>query len=133
MIRRATAVDLERLLTLEGDLFDNGMTERMLEYELEHGEIWVFGTPIIGYVITRKDGELLDIIRLGVVEGRRREGIGRHLLEWAILLSDDIILTVKKNNEPALRLYDSLGFKVVAHHATAEAFVMRRRVTLALM
>jgi ribosomal protein S18 acetylase RimI-like enzyme len=130
MIRAVCALDIPELLTLEGDLFDNAMTERMLQHELSRGWGWVIesvGGGIAGYVLVRKDEELLDITRLGVREGCRGQGFARRLLERAMAEGKDIMLTVRKDNTPAIRLYRKYGFEIVGHLASAGAWVMRLR------
>jgi ribosomal protein S18 acetylase RimI-like enzyme len=49
---------------------------------------------------------------LGVVAGERRSGVGRTLMQ-AVLASApaDVTLEVIEQNEPAIRLYESLGFE----------------------
>lgn len=81
---------------------------------------------IVGYLLMRSDeGGLLDITRLGVTESVRRKGVGRLLLERALLEGEEFILTVKKDNLPALSLYRARGFRIVAHLAGAHAWVMK--------
>lgn len=128
MIRPAGINDIDALLVLENALFDNAMSERMLQHELTRGRGWVYG-DMLGYVLVRFDTGLLDIIRLGVREDQHRRGIGRALLERALLGAPDALLTVKKDNVAALKLYEKYGFKIVAHLGGAGSFVMRRTLT----
>lgn len=128
MLRPAGINDIEGIIELESTLFDNPMSERMLIHELTRGRGWIYGS-LLGYVLVRFDSGLLDITRLGVRSDQQRKGIGRALLERALIDAPDAILTVRKDNEPAMRLYDQYGFKVVSHLASAGAFVMRRVVT----
>jgi ribosomal protein S18 acetylase RimI-like enzyme len=69
---------------------------------------------------------LLDITRLGVVPLARRQRVGNALLERALEDSRDVILTVRKDNTPALLLYRRHGFTVVSQTA-GESWVMRLR------
>lgn len=128
MIRRADAKDIDSIILLETALFDNPMSERMLQHELARGQGWIYG-DFVGYVLMRKDNGLVDVTRLGVREDHRRKGIGGELLAHILLDVPDAILTVKKNNAAAMKLYDAFGFKIVAHLNAAAAFVMRRTVT----
>lgn len=128
MIRPAGIGDIDALLALEEALFDNAMSERMLRYELENGRGWIYG-DMFGYILTRPDGALVDIVRLGVLPDHQRKGIGQALLSRALLGVSDAVLTVKKDNLPAMKLYERWGFKVVAHLSGAGAFVMRRTLT----
>lgn len=56
-----------------------------------------------------------QILRLAVLPSRRREGIGRALVEFIISSADvlrleRLTLEVRASNEPAIRLYEGLGF-----------------------
>lgn len=127
MIRPADLDDVEGIMALEGQLFDNAMNTRMLEYELVKGKGWIYG-DMEGYILLRFDAGLMDITRLGVRKDRHRQGIGRKLLEKALEESANAMLTVRKDNVAALILYRQYDFEVVAHMAAAGALVMRRRV-----
>ena len=49
---------------------------------------------------------------LGVVPGSRREGLGRALMEAVLELAPPTVtLEVLEQNEPAIRLYEALGFE----------------------
>lgn len=129
MIRPAQLLDVEAILGLEYILFDNAMTERMLFHELTLGKGFVATVDgiIRGYALVRFDDGLMDITRLGVDPATQGQGIGTRLLECALDGVMDAMLTVKKDNLPALRLYRKHGFKIVAHMVGAGAFVLRRR------
>ena len=101
------------------------MTERMLHHEVTRGRGWIYGDPIEGYILTRKDGDMVDIIRLGVTKGSQGKGIGKTLLELALFGASDVLLTVKKTNLPAIKLYQKYGFIIVAHLQGANSWVMR--------
>jgi [ribosomal protein S18]-alanine N-acetyltransferase len=129
-MRRAIKNDTIKLAELETLLFpDNSMNETTLANELELGECWLYTTPndeeICGYVLVRRDGELLDILRLGVHPKRQRTGIGTALLEQ-VLSSQPTMLTVKKANSPALKLYLRHGFRVVGVLANEGGWIMKR-------
>lgn len=128
MIRAAHALDVPELLALEEKLFPNAMSEKMLQHELARGWGWVMlseGGVVIGYILVRRDEDLLDITRLGVAPGFRRQGTGQQLLRKVLAEGQDIVLTVQKSNTPAIHLYRSNGFAVVGHLIAAGAWVMR--------
>jgi len=128
MIRAAGINDIESILKLEEALFDNALSEKMMHHELTRGRGWVYGEPIEGYILIRFDSGLVDITRIGVAAGSQKKGIGRALLEHALKGQPDALLTVKKTNEMAIKLYRRFGFQVVGHLAAGGALVMRRRV-----
>lgn len=127
MLRAATKQDLPELLALEEKLFPNAMGERLLQHELTRGCGWLalVDGVVAGYVLVRRDDDLLDITRLGVHEEFRGRGLGRELLEKVLKEHFDVMLTVKKDNVKAIRLYRTHGFTIVGHLIAAEAWVMR--------
>ena len=83
-----------------------------------------------GYILFRRDGDLLDVLRLGVHPDHAHQGLGRSLLERALSVTDRAVLTVKKDNIRALRLYTHAGFEIVGHLQSAHAWVMLWRKPL---
>lgn len=114
MLREATLEDLEVLVELEQLLFpENCLNEVSLEAELENNRTWMVGQE--GYLMSRW-GEIIDVLRLGVHPLYQGRGLGRLLLRTLLLKADrQVMLTVKEDNELALKLYLSEGFKVVGH------------------
>jgi ribosomal protein S18 acetylase RimI-like enzyme len=55
-----------------------------------------------------------DLSFVGVLPERRGQGIGRALVELAISWQPDLSLIVDERNTPAIALYQSLGFNIVA-------------------
>lgn len=130
-MRRATIDDTTALAALENRLFpENGMNEKTLQNELEIGECWLIKSEksenILGYCLVRRDGKLLDILRLGVVEEKRGRGMGAQLLEHVLKQGKITMLTVKRDNGVALKLYFKHGFKIVGYLASDNGWIMRR-------
>jgi ribosomal protein S18 acetylase RimI-like enzyme len=134
LVRRAAMEDAPQLMLLEAMLFENSMTEEMVERELRAGEGFVAcqfndpTAPVLGYVLVREDKDLLDITRLGVLPEAQCLGIGTALLRRILDMKRTTVLTVKKDNPRALRLYKRHGFKVVGHFVLEHAWVLRRDV-----
>lgn len=131
VIRRASTEDVPELMELEAALFDNAMSETTLERELVAGEgylvrQWHESSAILGYILVREDGDLLDITRLGVRPEAQCLGLGTTLLKYILDRERTTVLTVKKGNARALRLYKRHGFVVVGHFIEARAWVLRR-------
>jgi ribosomal protein S18 acetylase RimI-like enzyme len=131
-IRPAREDDVPELLALEAVLFDNSMNEGMLLRELRAGEGFVLtqaiGHPgtILGYILTRDDGNVLDITRLGVCKEAQNLGFGTKLLQHVLQKNRPTILTVRKDNRRAVRLYKRHGFVVTGHFIAECAWVLRR-------
>jgi ribosomal-protein-alanine N-acetyltransferase len=69
----------------------------------------------VAMIIYRVQHEQADIITLGVRNTHRRRGIARMLVEKALadcraLGAQELFLDVENGNQPALSLYESLGF-----------------------
>lgn len=76
----------------------------------------VVGEPIKGYILCRDVGHIFDVTRLGVVSFAQGFGLGRQLLQAVLALAHtEVMLTVRKDNARALRLYHGMGFQIVGH------------------
>lgn len=131
MLRNATGKDLEALAELELLLFpENCLNERSLREELGTSRAFLWGKPMVGYCIVRFGPELIDILRVGVHPDFQGRGIGermlRELLEEAHLPT---MLTVRKDNIRARRLYSKLGFRSVAMLPQVKSLMMLRPFT----
>ncbi len=77
----------------------------------------VVGEKLVGFVIgDRRWGRDLGwIAAIGVHPEYRRSGIGRRLLENCeqILGSSRVRLTLRASNQPAMRLYEKMGYRRV--------------------
>ncbi len=128
MIRRASEEDIPRLCELEALLFpENSLSYAMLERELAVSQAFVMGDPIYAYALVGWDGEILDLLRLGVHPEHQGRGFGARLLNFILALNDVVVLTVKKDNRRALRLYQRSGFRITGHVIEANAWVLYRQ------
>ena len=77
--------------------------------------IAIENNTVIGYLDITKGHNENDIFGLKVKKGHRRKGYGRKLLAKAIELNKPkgMILEVNVDNEPAISLYQSMGFEVI--------------------
>lgn len=119
--------DSSLLVELEQEIFpDDWFSERTVSIELEAGGGYLLLNSVTGheanyagYLLYRIDGELCDITRLGIVESCRGQGLGKHLLEDAMdrigasTSANHFMLTVYRDNLPALTLYRKVGFQTV--------------------
>lgn len=128
MIRKATPEDIERICALEAACFsENSLSYAMLERELEVSWVFVDGEPVAAYAIVGREGELLDLLRLGVDPQHQGRGAGTRLLRYVLSLGQNVMLLVRKENVRAFRLYQKHGFEVTGHFNAEEAsWVMHR-------
>ncbi|MCL1899897.1 MAG: GNAT family N-acetyltransferase [Promicromonosporaceae bacterium] len=139
-IRPLRAEDFDRVLELEQALFgQSAWTQRMLAEELGGWGRWyvVAAQPVeqavgrlaaghvaaraaeqsrvVGYAGLWFDGEIAQVMTLGVDPGHQRAGVGRALMEALItrsraLRASAVWLEVAVTNAAALALYEELGF-----------------------
>jgi ribosomal protein S18 acetylase RimI-like enzyme len=125
-----STADAYAISELEMMLFpDNCMNEYTLDREIQAGTGFVIydGQKLIGYMLVRCDpeDEVLDLLRLGIHTDYQRRGLGKRLLnELDQKDLKDFMLTVKKSNIVALRLYSSRGFQIVGE--LESSWIMRR-------
>jgi ribosomal protein S18 acetylase RimI-like enzyme len=81
---------------------------------------------VVGY---RRSGAVVDIDRLAVSPDRFRQGLGRQLLRTLHereKTATRFVVSTSRDNEPALRLYESVGYSAVADVVVAEGLVVRK-------
>ena len=129
-MRLAEPTDCARLEYLENVLFpDNSFNEYTLVNELLLGRCWVVERrgKIVAYLLARIDGELIDIMRVGVLPEFQEKGIGTQMLHAALTQAPEAMLCVRKKNKRALKLYRRLGFTIVGETPNRDlpSWVMR--------
>lgn len=132
-LRPLGSADFDRVLQLERVLFGAGAwTYGMLADELAALGRWylvaepagpdavaVYGPgpkPVVGYAGLWFDGDVAQIMTIGVDPHYQRHGVGRALLEALVerarkLKAEAVLLEVRVDNEPALALYERHGFE----------------------
>lgn len=128
-IKDAASEDAEAIALLDCLLFPaNCFNERTLRKQIERGPSWVCyqDEELVGYLIGAKTDGLLDILRFGVRFEHRRKGLGSALVEIALEENRSAMLTVRKTNIGAIRLYKNYGFLIVGHLVDAEDWLMKR-------
>lgn len=119
MIRRTQEADAEAIEVLDAELFtDVCWNANTILKEIKLGWGLVATTEkgkVIGFLMTRLDGDLADVIRVGVSKKHQHKGYGRLMLKQAIeMLSSPMMLTVRKDNQAARKLYMGEGFEPIA-------------------
>lgn len=132
-MRHVTTNDADELAVLETLLFpENCFNETTLANEISIGGGWVVeqNGQLVAYALTRQDDYVVDVIRLGVHPDYQNLGFGTELLRQAMGLGRTVMLSVKADNQGALRLYHRLGFELVGRLRDGAGWVMRLRATL---
>ena len=124
LLRRALLEDLPEIISHEAELFGaDAWSPELVVAEISHpASYYVVAVPenspeIVGYAGLRADprGGDADIQTIAVVPEHRGLGLGRLLVEELLTEAraqnaHQVFLEVRADNEPALGLYDSLGF-----------------------
>lgn len=112
---------LSQIVEIEKNTFDEPWTLGMLLPELENENAYylvgLIDDSVICYGGFHKVLDEAQIANIAVREDMRGQGLGRLLMQKLLELAKQngikaITLEVKDSNEPAVRLYKSLGFKV---------------------
>jgi ribosomal-protein-alanine N-acetyltransferase len=139
-----TSADIEDVLALEERAFDDPWNARDFASELKNPRSFVQllrdgKGELLGHVVFWIVLDQVEILDIAVAPEYRRRGLGGLLMEHVVSLSRQkncrlISLEVRRSNEAALGLYESLGFKPIAlrpryyAHDNEDAIVMQRPV-----
>lgn len=126
-IQPATSEHVDGVVDLENILFDNSFGPGIIRQEISigYGVVVTDRDVVVAYAIVRPCARLNDLLRLGVRPDHQNKGIGSALLEHVLeRFKGEMLLTVRKNNKPAIRLYQKAGFEIVG--VTEMAWLMRR-------
>lgn len=152
LLRPLRASDIDRVAQLEGELFGpSAWSYAMISAEIGAPGRWYVvaefdskdqagGDQVMGYAGLWFDGDVAQIMTVGVAPAIRRQGVGRLLMNALIdraaqLRADGLLLEVAVNNAAAITLYESFGFKTISvrkryyQPENVDALVMRRDVS----
>jgi len=137
-IRAARSADLAAVLRLEAQAFADPWSMGMFRAHLD--DLFLVAEldeRVTGYLVGRTAHPEAEILNVAVAPGARRRGIGRALLDAALLRLerdgiDVVVLEVRASNAGAQRLYEVAGFHPVGvrrgYYAAPreDALVLRR-------
>ncbi|MCC2615000.1 GNAT family N-acetyltransferase [Aestuariibacter halophilus] len=125
-LKQASQADLDYLLTLRkltmtehleraGRFLTDAEHLDRVAYGLAHAHLLRVGSTTAGMIKYIAGDQQLDILQLQIHPQHQNQGLGRRVLEMLIQqLSPDLVnLSVLKGN-PAIALYQRMGFVVVA-------------------
>lgn len=108
-----------QIAELEKQCFSDPWSENAVRYELTNPlSLWLVATQadrVVGYVGSQTVLGEADMMNLAVSPDHRREGIGEMLVNTLVEQlrqqgSHILLLEVRASNEPAIALYEKLGF-----------------------
>ena len=121
LIRPMTAEDLDGVMTVEHDSFivpwsRTAFEEELSKNNLAHYLVAVSDSEVVGYAGTWLVINEAHVTNVAVSRSRRREGIGRILMEKLMELArnnhmESMTLEVRVSNAAARNLYRQLGFE----------------------
>jgi len=119
-LTRATAAECEAMAAVHAQAFPASWREDEFEDLLEGEGIYGFlasdeASPV-GVILCRVAAGEMEVLTVGVAPAGRRKGVARALLAAALppalaLGAAEVFLEVAIDNEGAIALYDSLGFR----------------------
>ena len=132
VLRRATAEDLDAVVMIERVSFsDPPWSRRSFASLLDDPRVRFSvaclpsgGGPVVaGYVVTWLVADEAELANLAVAPDRRRQGIGRYLLDAAMAEAvaggaASLYLEVRESNVAARALYGARGFVAVGRRAS---------------
>lgn len=122
-VRPMTVEDLDEVLAIERASFQTPWSRGAFQYELTQNRVARClvvreGRALSGYLCLWEIGREIHVTNVAVDPTRRRRGLARLLLgtvlEDARLRAVELVfLEVRPTNTDAVRLYESLGFRVI--------------------
>ncbi len=133
---------LDKIIEIENLSFPQpwtrGMFEREISLPISNFFVALSGDLVIGYGGFWRVEDEAHLINLAIHPKYRSKGCGRKLLEYltASMVSQGlkkILLEVRKNNQPAIDLYGSFGFKITGvrekyYNNTEDAVLMEKNL-----
>ncbi len=131
-LRAMVPADVPQVAELERQLFGpSAWTEAMLAGELHAPGRWYLAAvvrpaddaadegTVVGYAGLWFDGDVTQVMTIGVAHAVQRQGIGTALLTALVERSRElgasaVLLEVAVDNAPAMALYERFGFEVLA-------------------
>ncbi len=122
IIRPMTMDDLNTIVTLEQRIFNDPWSKSSFEAELLINKKYSFPLvmelegKIVAYAVVWYFFEELHIANIAVHPDYRRMGLGRMLMEYILEKfgnAEFAFLEVRQSNKAAIKLYQSLGFKIL--------------------
>ncbi len=119
-IRKMTFDDLAGITEIEEEIFSVPWSKQMFEQEIKNHYAFVIineeNNDLIGYVCGWKILDEFTITNIGIARAFQKKGYGRSLVRFIInaLIKEKcfkFFLEVRSSNIPAIRLYETFGFK----------------------
>lgn len=138
----------EALAALHAEAFDRPWASDEIEtMAAAHGAFGVAameGRDLLGFILLRAMAGEAEVLTVAVAAGRRRQGVGRALVEAAAATArsvgaEEIFLEVAQDNPAAIALYEEAGYETVGRRpgyyprakGAVDAILLRARLNSA--
>lgn len=142
-IRKMNRNDVQAIAQMEKQCFSDPWSENSIAAEVDNPlSYWLVAVEndrVVGYVGSQSVLDAADMMNLAVSPDYRRQGIGEALVNALAdyLRQNNVIallLEVRVSNEPAIALYQKLGFVQVGrrhryyHNPREDALILRKEL-----
>lgn len=124
MLEKLLLEDVDELVEVEKAIFSHPWKKEDFVFELTQNPFAHYfcikeDHKIIAYLGSWLRDDSVEITNVGVIPEKRRNGLGKKLMDECICLMKQngakvFTLEVRENNIPAINLYEQFGFKKVA-------------------
>jgi|TARA_B110000263_G_C15312356_1_gene514565 ribosomal-protein-alanine acetyltransferase len=120
-IRKINFSDFTTISKLERDVFKDCWSKKIIEDQINHVNainlLLIEKNQVLGYIFAQNYTDFVEIQRIGVSKKARRKRIGETLIKEIEIIAaqlniNKILLEVRKDNLPAIKLYQKLQFGI---------------------
>jgi len=138
MINRLSIEDIEHLIRIEKENFDNPWTKKQFIRCYDHplyflSYVYCKSSKVIAYIVSEVIIDEIHLHKISVEKKYQNNKVGLKLVEYMIMYSKmlskvKICLEVNSSNIAALKLYNNLGFIAVGkrenYYESSDAILM---------
>ncbi len=113
----------------------------LLKFNYNYLLLAYFGSKVVGYCLYQVMFETAEILRIGTLPQQQRQGIGTQLLIFLVaelqqnhLETNSLLLEVRADNLPAIKLYQKQGFQQIDcrknYYQDVDGLIMQKQLIL---